>query len=57
MKTGEVHPIDFGGANISIGGFELIEPLGMMRVFNVSWENAELLSCTLAEPRETSIEN
>ena len=57
VKTGEVHPIDFGGADISIGGFELIEPLGMMRVFNVAWEDADLLSCAMMEPRETSIAN
>ena len=54
-KTGNAHPIDFADADIFIGGFELLEPFGMVRVFEVAWENAELLTCTLMEPRETVI--
>ncbi len=29
----------------------------MVRVFDVDWENAELLTCTLMEPQETAIAN
>lgn len=54
-KTGREHPIEFAGADISLGGFELVEPFGMMRVFEAAWKNAEFLSCTLMEPRETTI--
>jgi len=57
VKTGKAHPIDFGNADIFIGGFELVEPFGMVRVFDVDWENAELLTCTLMEPQETAIAN
>ena len=57
VKTGKAHPIDFGDADIFIGGFELVEPFGMVRVFDVDWENAELLTCTLMEPQETVIAN
>jgi hypothetical protein len=53
-KSGEEHPIDFADAEIVIGGFELVEPFGMVRVFDVAWESAELLKCTLMEPRETA---
>lgn len=56
-KTAKVHPIDFAGAEIFIGGFELVEPLGIVRVFDVAWECAEILKCTLMEPRETTIAN
>ena len=56
-KTGNAYPIDFGDADIFIGSFELVEPFGMVRVFDVAWENAELLTCTLMEPRETAIAN
>ena len=54
-KTGKEHPIDFADAEIFIKGFELVEPFGMVRVFEVSWERAELVTCTLLEPRETTI--
>ena len=53
-KTGKEHPIDFADAEISIGGFELVEPFGMVHVFDVAWESAELLKCTLMESRETA---
>ena len=57
VKTGKAHPIDFADADIFIGGFELVEPFGMVRVFDVDWENAELLTCTLMEPQETALAN
>ena len=56
-KTGNAYPIDFADADIFTGGFELVEPFGMVRVFDVAWENGELLTCTLMEPRETTIAN
>ena len=54
-KTDTEHRIDFADAEMFIKGFELVEPFGMFRVFEVVWEHAELLSCTLMEPRETTI--
>lgn len=53
-NTGMEHTIDFEDADISIEGFALVEPFGIVRVFNVTWANAALLSCTLMEPRETA---
>jgi len=52
-KTGMEHTIDFEDADIFIDGFALLEPFGIVRVFRVTWGNADLLSCTLMEPRET----
>ena len=57
VKTGNPHPIDFGDADIFIGGFELVKALGIVRVFDAAWENVELLNGTLVEPRETAIAN
>ena len=56
-KTNKEHPIDFADAEIFIGGFEIVEPFGMVRVFEVSWKKAELATCRLMEPRETTIAN
>jgi hypothetical protein len=52
-KTGKEHPVDFADAEIFIRGFELVEPFGMVRVFEAAWDGADILSCTLMEPRET----
>ena len=54
--SGKQFRINFANAHIFVGDFEIVEPLGMVRVFEAMWENSELLSCTLTEPRETIIE-
>ena len=54
-NTGKELTIDFAEAHIFIGSFEVVEPFGMVRVIEVAWQNAEFLSCTLTEPRETRI--
>lgn len=54
-KAGKEHSINFADAEIFIGNFEFVEPFGIVRVFEVAWQNAEFLSCTLMEPRETTI--
>jgi len=55
--TGKELTIDFAEADIFIGGFEVVEPFGMVRVIEAAWQNAEFVSCTLMEPRETRVEN
>jgi hypothetical protein len=54
-NTGKELTIDFAEADVFIEGFEVVEPFGMVRVFEVAWKNDEFLSCTLMEPRETTI--
>jgi hypothetical protein len=55
--TGKELTLDFAEADVFIGGFEVVEPFGMVRVIEVAWQNAEFLNCTLMEPRETRVEN
>jgi hypothetical protein len=55
-KSGTLHSIDFADAHISFVGFDIVDPLGMVRIFEATWENSKFIRCTFMEPRETAIE-
>ncbi len=57
IQSGYEHTFDFADAEIFMGGFDLVEPFGIVRVFNVAWANADFLTCALMEPREAATLN